>query len=94
MTPPHVNQEAITLKGLILPAQWRESGDVAGLKIATFDEGEFAILNDEMGKALTHHLRQKIVVRGYFVSDDTDIEYLKVIGFRSLALEEEPLPPP
>ena len=84
MTTPRPDQETVNLEGLILPARWGATGDVVRLKIATFDEGEYVIVNDEIGKALTHHLRQKIVVRGYFVGDKTDLEYLKVIGFRSL----------
>ncbi|MFP3912304.1 MAG: hypothetical protein ACLFUT_09510 [Desulfobacteraceae bacterium] len=78
------NQSAVTLIGLILPAQWDESGKVQGVKIATFDEGEYPILPDEMGQKLLGRLRQKILTQGYIVNDKHMPNCLKVTAFHRL----------
>jgi hypothetical protein len=88
MTTPLPDQETVTLEGLILPARWGETGDVVGLKIATFDEGEYAILNDALGEKLSQYLRRKVMARGHLVGDAPENKGFKVLSFHVVSSEK------
>lgn len=88
MTTPRPDRETVTLQGLILPDRWGETGDVVGLKIATFDEGEYVILNDEMGQRLIQYLRRKVIARGHFVGSAPEEKALKVLRFHVVRPEK------
>lgn len=91
MTTPHPDQEAVILEGLVLPARWGETGDVVGLKMATFDEGEYVIVNDEIGKTLIRYLRRKVVARGHLTGDEPKPKGFKVLSFHLIKLEKAEL---
>jgi hypothetical protein len=88
MTIPRPDQNTVTLEGLILPARWGETGDVVGFKIATFDEVEYAIENDENGEKLGQYLRRKVIVRGHLVGDAPGKKRFKLLSFRVVRSEE------
>jgi hypothetical protein len=88
MTTPLADQKTVTLEGLILPARWGETGEVVGLQIATFDEGEYAIVNDEIWGALIQYLRRKVIVRGHLVGDTPENKAFKVLSFHAVRPEK------
>jgi hypothetical protein len=88
MTISRPDQKTVTLEGLILPARWGETGEVVGLQIATFDEGEYAIVNDEICGALIQYLRRKVIVRGHLVGDTPENKAFKVLSFHAVRPEK------
>ena len=74
-------KRSVSLKGLVLPAKWDENGDVTALKLATFDEKEYAVINDVVGKELFQHVRQEIFARGCLMIDEYNQKAFKVVDF-------------
>ena len=60
------NNEKITINGLVIPCQWDNEGNVKGITLAGFDETNYAILMDKVGKSLLTLLHKKVVISGKF----------------------------
>ncbi len=56
----------VTAKGILLPSEWDENGDVLALTLFTHDEEEYAVKGDGIPPELLEVLRQELVVEGYF----------------------------
>ena len=63
----HVQPEQTIIQGLIIPVDWDERGNVIAIAISTFDEDEYLIDMDEMGKELMGHLREEIEIGGQYL---------------------------
>ena len=54
----------ITIKGLIVPADWDEEGKVVAAAISTQEEEEYLIEKNCKGEELLHLLQEEVEVRG------------------------------
>lgn len=63
-TSSNADHEPITLRGLIVPADWDEKGKVVSVAISTFDEEEYVLDDDETAKGLLKLMRQEVVIIG------------------------------
>lgn len=63
-------QEAIhaTIRGIVIPDAWDDLGNVVTVAVFTFQEEKIRIINDPLGSALKHHLRQQVILDGEVVS--------------------------
>jgi hypothetical protein len=52
------------LKGIVVPTEWDSFGNVISLAIATGDEQEYLIENNQQIESLRPLLRQEVVVMG------------------------------
>ena len=56
----------ITLRGIIVPADWNNDGEIVDLALFTDDEGEFLIeKEDEMWDSLFDFLREEVRVTAF-----------------------------
>ena len=53
-----------TIKGILLPSNWDESGNVKGVSLHTDDEKEYRVELNAVGKELLEHVRHKVEVIG------------------------------
>ena len=63
---PKTKNNPITIHGLIIPIEWDERGNVIAVSVSTFDEDEYVIERDEMGKRLISFLREEIEISGLY----------------------------
>ena len=54
----------MTLKGIIIPVDWDNQGNVVALAISTNKEEEYLICNDNKGKRLFNFIQDLVEVRG------------------------------
>ena len=69
------NDPLTTIRGLVIPVEWDDKGNILNLVISTFDEDEYLIELDQRGKQLMSSIRQELEVTG----EVTEIEERKVI---------------
>jgi hypothetical protein len=62
------------LKGIVIPSNWDEKGNVISLKIASSDEKEYYVESQGVSDVLLKHLREEITVSGI-------IEYRGAIAY-------------
>jgi hypothetical protein len=56
--------DEVTIRGLVTPAEWDETGKVTGIAISGFNEEEYAIEGDPKGRELLSLLRKEVEVKG------------------------------
>lgn len=54
----------ITIRGLIMPADWDEEGNINAVAISTFEEDQYLVLNDEKGEQLLPLIRREVKITG------------------------------
>lgn len=65
---------SIKMNGLIIPTQWDQHGNVKGIAIACFDETNYPILLDKVGKNLLALMHKEVEISGNFTKiDNSDI---------------------
>ena len=57
-------EDLITVRGILVPVEWDESGKVLTTAVSTNQEDEFVIDNRSKGKELCVHLRAEVEVTG------------------------------
>jgi hypothetical protein len=65
------------IKGIVVPTDWDSNGNVISLAIATGDEQEYLIENDQQIDSLHRLLRQEVVVMGS-IKRRKEIKVIKV----------------
>ncbi len=71
----------LTIDGLVIPVQWDDDGQVTALSIATLDEDEYLVFLDEKGKELLKHLKEEVLVKGWFYRDRDQRKCIAVDSF-------------
>ncbi|MDY7031048.1 MAG: hypothetical protein SVY10_03960 [Thermodesulfobacteriota bacterium] len=56
--------KAIKINGIVLPKEWNEKGDIESIGIFTFDEEEYLVEKNKIGKQLMSYIRQEVHVSG------------------------------
>jgi hypothetical protein len=57
-------KDLISVRGILVPVEWDESGRVLTTAVSTDQEDEFVIDNDNRGEELCVHLRAEVEVTG------------------------------
>jgi len=53
-----------TIKGILLPSSWDESGNIKGVSLHTDDEKEYRVELNAMGKELLEHVHNNVEAIG------------------------------
>jgi hypothetical protein len=67
----------IRIRGIVIPTEWDEQGNVAAVSIAAHNEEEYRVGMDDKGKELVVFLREQVEVSG-FVREHQDKKIIKV----------------
>jgi len=59
-----MNDHLTTIRGLVIPVDWDEDGNILNLAISTFDEDEYWIEIDKKIKQLMSIIRKEVEVTG------------------------------
>ena len=62
-------RETITIRGIILPADWDEEGNIIKVLLSTPEEEEYLLLTDFKKEDLLTYLRKTVEVTGSITAD-------------------------
>ena len=65
-----VHSKWSTVRGLVIPAEWDDRGNVIALAISTFDEDEYIIEKNREEERLYPFIRKEIEARGIIRDSD------------------------
>ena len=54
----------ITIRGIVIPIDWDEKGNVVAIAVSTYDEEEYLICGQDKGAELRAHIREKVEING------------------------------
>ena len=74
-------QTPITLKGIVIAAEWGKNGEVSAVEIAGYDERRYRVVDDLMGIRLRQIVHEKVIVDGT-IEKRTNGIIIYVKGFR------------
>jgi hypothetical protein len=72
------SEESVTIRGLLVPVDWDERGNITETAVSTYLEEEYLIEGNARGKALLPFLRQKLKVIGVVKMDDRGRKVVRV----------------
>jgi hypothetical protein len=58
------DSQLTSIKGIVLPVNWDEKGNIVALALSTHEEDEYLIEVDEKGQELMAFVRDEVVVTG------------------------------
>ena len=64
MTKMKGNSQQISLRGIVIPVDWDEKGNIMRVAVMTADEGEYFVEENEQSKHLDALMRQEVEVIG------------------------------
>jgi hypothetical protein len=70
--------DSITIRGLLVPIDWDEKGNITETAVSTYFEEEYRIERNARGEALLPFLRQKVKVIGLVSMDDHGRKVVRV----------------
>ena len=62
-------EDSITIRGLLVPIDWDEKGNITEIAVSTYFEEEYLIQKNVREEALLPFLRQKVKVIGFVRMD-------------------------
>ena len=68
----------ITIRGLLVPIDWDEHGNIIKTAVSSYFEEEYLIEKNVRGEALLPFLRQKVKVIGFVRMDDRGRKVVRV----------------
>ncbi len=75
-----------TIRGLLVPAEWDDKGNVTAAAVSTHFEEEYLIEQNAWGEALLAFLRQRVKVSGLVMQNESG---KKVITVKNYEVFEE-----
>ncbi|MFB0564534.1 MAG: hypothetical protein ACETWK_02510 [Candidatus Aminicenantaceae bacterium] len=75
------NQRLITIKGIVIPADWDQKGNPVSVAIATHTEEEYLVSNDLNGRELFNLIKNVVEVTGFA----REIAGIKIIKVKDIA---------
>jgi hypothetical protein len=70
--------DSITIRGLLVPVDWDEKGNITKTAVSTYFEEEYLIEKNARGEALLPFLRQRVKVVGFMRMDDRGRKVVRV----------------
>jgi hypothetical protein len=71
----------VTIRGIVIPADWDEEGNVTAVAVSTYDEVEYFVENHEKTKELKTVIREEVEVGG-ILSEGKNRLIIKVKEYR------------
>lgn len=72
--------DTVTIKGIILPAEWNQEGNTIRIVIVTYDEDRYLVVDGKFVQPLTDLLRKKVIIRGW-VTMENNLKTIDVVDF-------------
>lgn len=75
------DHKQITIRGLIVPSEWDDTGNVISISISAFNEDEYLVDKDSISKKLLSYMREGVEASG-FVREEAGIKRIKIKKYR------------
>lgn len=72
---------AITIRGIVIAAAWKQNGEITAVDIAGFDEKRYRIADNHMGTQLRMLIKEQIIVDG-IIESENNMSVIKIHHFR------------
>jgi len=76
------NNSPVTIKGIVIPVDWDEMGNVVAIALSTNDEKEYLIEDKGKGGELKRFLREEIEING-ILCYEKEIKMIRVTTYKS-----------
>jgi len=73
-------KDKILIRGLVIPADWDETGNVVAVSIATFNEAKYLVSENQAGKELLNFIEHEVAAVGTLKVAGTKM-YLTIFDF-------------
>jgi hypothetical protein len=67
----------VTIRGIVIPTDWDEKGNVAAIAVSGFDEVNYLVEKDKTGKQLLALLQQSVEVVG-IMREENGMKKIKI----------------
>ena len=67
-----MGQAVKSLKGIVIPFNWDDDGNIVQTAFMTFDEDMFLIVGNRLGRLSTHYLRSTVAIDGEILCKGPD----------------------
>lgn len=74
--------DKILVRGLVIPADWDETGNVVAVSISTFNEAKYIVTDNQAGKDLLNFIEHEVAVVGTLENAGPNM-YLTISDFFS-----------
>ena len=54
----------VTIRGIVIPVDWDEEGNIVAIAVSTHDEEEYLICGQDKGEELRAHIREEVEISG------------------------------
>jgi hypothetical protein len=71
-------EDSITIRGLLVPIDWDEKGNITEIAVSTYFEEEYLIEKNVRGEEMLPFLRQKVKVIGFVKMDEGGKKVVRV----------------
>jgi hypothetical protein len=71
-------EDSITIRGLLVPIDWDEKGNITEIAVSTYFEEEYLIEKNVRGEEMLPFLRQKVKVIGFVRMDERGRKIVRV----------------
>jgi hypothetical protein len=71
----------VTIRGIVIPADWDEKGNVVAVAVSTYDEVDYLIENHEKENELKAFIREEVEVSG-ILREEKNMPIMKIKEFR------------
>ena len=75
------DDKQITIRGLIVPSEWDDRGNVISISVSSFNEDEYLIEEDNVSEKIHNHIRETVEASG-FVREEGGVKRIKIKSFR------------
>ena len=83
----HQTDNLSVIRGLILPSDWDERGNVTEIAISTFSEEEYHVDHDGIGQQLLARLQQKVEASGWVRHSEGE-KWIRIRNYTILGNDE------
>ena len=77
-----ISSGKVKLKGIVMPTDWDEKGNVSAVNISTYNEEDYSVLLNEKGKELLSIIRMPVKVAGSIKSEKS----MKIINVEEYSI--------
>jgi len=78
-----------TVRGLVLPVEQDEDGNLVRCSIITDDDDEFEVHDDDQGRELCLYVDEEVVAKGIVRYDQDGPDRMRVDSFRTVEWEDD-----
>jgi hypothetical protein len=78
------NQRRILIKGIVVPVDWDQAGEVQKIGVLTDDEGEYEVEPDGICDQLMIHLRSEILADAVLLDSVRSVNRVRIVSFAIL----------